>query len=50
MDVIKRDGRKEKASLDKVTRRAEMLADGLKVRTDCGCTTRCKRFCTMALR
>ncbi|EPF7975767.1 ribonucleoside-diphosphate reductase subunit alpha [Vibrio harveyi] len=31
MDVIKRDGRKEKASLDKVTRRAEALADGLKV-------------------
>lgn len=31
MDVIKRDGRKEKASLDKVTKRAETLSDGLKV-------------------
>lgn len=31
MDVIKRDGRTEKASLDKVTRRAEALSDGLKV-------------------
>ncbi|CCO45034.1 Ribonucleoside-diphosphate reductase large chain (Ribonucleotide reductase large subunit) [Vibrio nigripulchritudo SOn1] len=31
MDVIKRDGRREKTSLDKVTRRAEALADGLKV-------------------
>lgn len=31
MDVIKRDGRVEKASLDKVTRRAEAMADGLKV-------------------
>ncbi|OIQ25766.1 ribonucleoside-diphosphate reductase subunit alpha [uncultured Vibrio sp.] len=30
MDVIKRDGRVEKACLDKVTRRAEALGDGLK--------------------